>query len=191
MYTTTVQKTFTDSSTGESLLYTFTATGETAEQSETTACVYASMVEYGYVADKWAPKDMAFPEEQLYQFIQPAQLDAFKAMYPDIVATSYMSAKAYIQSYFGNMFDVDTILATEDTTTAGLTLRLALLISTVTYVLAASPQYAETIEVHNRQLHDLLRGLKSGQRNMGKGGTISTPDVRVSVVKLSDTGAKP
>ena len=143
------------------------------------------------VADKWQPKDMAFPREQLYQFIQPSQLENIESMYPDAVATAYQSALAYVQSYIGNMFDVDAMLSSESTTSTALTLRLALAISTVTYVLASSPQYSEVIELHNRQLQTLLRGLKAGSRNMGRDGIIADPNVRATVVKLQKTGAKP
>ena len=143
MWIETVQKTVVDPATGDETLYTFSASAATQEMALRYACTYASMVEYGMVADKWQPKDMAFPREQLYQFIQPSQLENIESMYPDAVATAYQSALAYVQSYIGNMFDVDAMLSSESTTSTALTLRLALAISTVTYVLASSPQYSE------------------------------------------------
>lgn len=189
-FVATAQKTVVDPS-GDEILYTYSAEASTSELALQQVCVYASMVEYGMVADKWQPKDMAFPREQLYQFIQPSQLENIESMYPDAVATAYQSALAYVQSYIGNMFDVDAMLSSESTTSTALTLRLALAISTVTYVLASSPQYSEVIELHNRQLQTLLRGLKAGSRNMGKDGIIADPNVRATVVKLQKTGAKP
>ena len=189
-FVATAQKTVVDPS-GDEILYTYSAEASTSELALQQVCIYASMVEYGMVADKWQPKDMAFPREQLYQFIQPSQLENIESMYPDAVATAYQSALAYVQSYIGNMFDVDAMLASESTTSTALTLRLALAISTVTYVLASSPQYSEVIELHNRQLQTLLRGLKAGSRNMGKDGIIADPNVRATVVKLQKTGAKP
>lgn len=189
-FVATAQKTVVDPS-GDEILYTYFAEASTRELALQQVCVYASMVEYGMVADKWQPKDMAFPREQLYQFIQPSQLENIESMYPDAVATAYQSALAYVQSYIGNMFDVDAMLSSESTTSTALTLRLALAISTVTYVLASSPQYSEVIELHNRQLQTLLRGLKAGSRNMGKDGIIADPNVRATVVKLQKTGAKP
>lgn len=189
-FVATAQKTVVDPS-GDEILYTYSAEASTSELALQQVCVYASMVEYGMVADKWQPKDMAFPREQLYQFIQPSQLENIESMYPDAVATAYQSALAYVQSYIGNMFDVDAMLSSESTTSTALTLRLALAISTVTYVLASSPQYSEVIELHNRQLQTLLRGLKAGSRNMGKDGIIAYPNVRATVVKLQKTGAKP
>lgn len=189
-FVATAQKTVVDSS-GDEILYTYSAEASTRELALQQVCVYASMVEYGMVADKWQPKDMAFPREQLYQFIQPSQLENIESMYPDAVATAYQSALAYVQSYIGNMFDVDAMLSSESTTSTALTLRLALAISTVTYVLASSPQYSEVIELHNRQLQTLLRGLKAGSRNMGKDGIIADPNVRATVVKLQKTEAKP
>lgn len=189
-FVATAQKTVVDSS-GDEILYTYSAEAPTSELALQQVCIYASMVEYGMVADKWQPKDMAFPREQLYQFIQPSQLENIESMYPDAVATAYQSALAYVQSYIGNMFDVDAMLSSESTTSTALTLRLALAISTVTYVLASSPQYSEVIELHNRQLQTLLRGLKAGSRNMGKDGIIADPNVRATVVKLQKTGAKP
>lgn len=189
-FVATAQKTVVDPS-GDEILYTYSAEASTSELALQQVCIYASMVEYGLVADKWQPKDMAFPREQLYQFIQPSQLENIESMYPDAVATAYQSALAYVQSYIGNMFDVDAMLSSESTTSTALTLRLALAISTVTYVLASSPQYSEVIELHNRQLQTLLRGLKAGSRNMGKDGVIADPNVRATVVKLQKTGAKP
>lgn len=189
-FVATAQKTVVDQS-GDEVLYTYSAEASTRELALQQVCIYASMVEYGMVADKWQPKDMAFPREQLYQFIQPSQLENIESMYPDAVATAYQSALAYVQSYIGNMFDVDAMLSSESTTSTALTLRLALAISTVTYVLASSPQYSEVIELHNRQLQTLLRGLKAGSRNMGKDGIIADPNVRATVVKLQKTGAKP
>lgn len=189
-FVATAQKTVVDPS-GDEVLYTYSAEASTRELALQQVRVYASMVEYGMVADKWQPKDMAFPREQLYQFIQPSQLENIESMYPDAVATAYQSALAYVQSYIGNMFDVDAMLSSESTTSTALTLRLALAISTVTYVLASSPQYSEVIELHNRQLQTLLRGLKAGSRNMGKDGIVADPNVRATVVKLQKTGAKP
>lgn len=189
-FVATAQKTVVDPS-GDEILYTYSAEASTSELALQQVRIYASMVEYGMVADKWQPKDMAFPREQLYQFIQPSQLENIESMYPDAVATAYQSALAYVQSYIGNMFDVDAMLSSESTTSTALTLRLALAISTVTYVLASSPQYSEVIELHNRQLQTLLRGLKAGSRNMGKDGIIADPNVRATVVKLQKTGAKP
>lgn len=189
-FVATAQKTVVDPS-GDEVLYTYSAEASTRELALQQVRIYASMVEYGMVADKWQPKDMAFPREQLYQFIQPSQLENIESMYPDAVATAYQSALAYVQSYIGNMFDVDAMLSSESTTSTALTLRLALAISTVTYVLASSPQYSEVIELHNRQLQTLLRGLKAGSRNMGRGGVIADPNVRATVVKLQKTGAKP
>jgi hypothetical protein len=189
-FVATAQKTVVDPS-GDEVLYTYSAEASTRELALQQVCIYASMVEYGMVADKWQPKDMAFPREQLYQFIQPSQLENIESMYPDAVATAYQSALAYVQSYIGNMFDVDAMLSSESTTSTALTLRLALAISTVTYVLASSPQYSEVIELHNRQLQTLLRGLKAGSRNMGKDGIAADPNVRATVVKLQKTGAKP
>lgn len=189
-FVATAQKTVVDPS-GDEVLYTYSAEASARELALQQVRIYASMVEYGMVADKWQPKDMAFPREQLYQFIQPSQLENIESMYPDAVAAAYQSALAYVQSYIGNMFDVDAMLSSESTTSTALTLRLALAISTVTYVLASSPQYSEVIELHNRQLQTLLRGLKAGSRNMGRDGIIADPNVRATVVKLQKTGAKP
>lgn len=190
MWKTTVSKTVMDDS-GDEILYTFSAQADTQEKSEYLALLYVSMVEYGMVAQKYAPKEMAFPKEQLYQFIQRNTLDMLESMYPDVVETAYQNAYAYVQSYIGAMFDVDAMLAEGGMSSTVLTLRLALCISTVTYILASSPQNADTIAMHNQQLHMLLRGLKNGSRNMGKNGIAGEPNVRMSVVKLSKTGYKP
>jgi hypothetical protein len=149
------------------------------------------MVEYGTLLEKWMPESMAFPREQLYQFIQPSQLEIIEGMYPNVVPTAYQNAMAYVQSYVGAMFDIDAMIASGDTSSTSLTLRLALCLSTVSFILASSPQYAETIEMHQKQVATLLRGLKSGNRNFGKNGITGEPNVRVAVVKLTKTGATP
>lgn len=190
MYRVTVQKTVVDS-TGDEILYTYVATGETLEAATQEACVYASMIEYGLTAQKWQPSELAFPREQLYQFIQPSQLDILEQMYPDAVVSAYNNALAYVQSYIGAMFNVEEILEAGGTTSTAMTLRLALAIQTAIFLLASSPQYSETIETHNRQLHTLLRGLKSGGRNFGKSAEIAEPNMRVAIVNLTKTGAKP
>lgn len=191
MFNTTVQKTFIDSISGDELLYTYVAQAATPELSVQHACAYASMVEYGTLLEKWMPESMAFPREQLYQFIQPSQLEIIEGMYPNVVPTAYQNAMAYVQSYVGAMFDIDAMIASGDTSSTSLTLRLALCLSTVSFILASSPQYAETIEMHQKQVATLLRGLKSGNRNFGKNGITGEPNVRVAVVKLTKTGATP
>lgn len=190
MYRVSVQKTVFDSA-GDEILYTYSATGATEEQAVQVACLYASMVEYGVEAQKWSPQEMAFPREQLYQFIQPSQLAILEQMYPDAVRSAYQNALAYVQSYIGAMFNVEEILEAGGTTSTVMTLRLALAIQTAVFLLASSPQYSETIEVHNQQLHTLLRGLKNGGRNFGKSAAIAEPDVRASIIRLTKTGAKP
>ena len=81
-FVATAQKTVVDPS-GDEILYTYSAEASTSELALQQVCIYASMVEYGMVADKWQPKDMAFPREQLYQFIQPSQLETVKACFND------------------------------------------------------------------------------------------------------------
>lgn len=191
MFTATVQKTVIDETTGEEILYVYSAIADTEDAATLLVRIYASMVEFGIIAEKWSPSDLAFPKEQLYQFIQPATLDQLESVYPNVVATAYMNASAYVQSYLGAMFDIDAMLATGGTSSTALTLRLALCISTVTFILASTPQYSDVIELHNKQLHFLLRGLKSGQRNFGKAAIAGDPNVRVEIVTLKNTGAKP
>lgn len=191
MWNIVVQKTVEDPQAGDEIIYTFSANGQTEEEALRYVNSYASMVEYGTIAQQWEPKEMAFTRDQLYQFIQPSQLNVLEKMYPNVIPTAYQNALAYVQSYIGAMFDVDAMLASGDTSSTALTLRLALCISTVTYILASSPQFAETIEMHNRQLHTLLRGLKTGSRNFGKNSIVGSPDVRVSIVSLTKTGAQP
>lgn len=190
MWTVTIQKTVVDPD-GSEIVYTYSANANNEADALQAACIYGSMVEYGTQAEKWAPKDMAFPEEQLLQFIQRSTLHNLKQMYPDVVPVAYMNAMAYVQSYIGAMYDIDAMLVSGDTSSTALTLRLALCICTVTYILASAPQYSDVIEMHNRQLHTLLKGLKSGQRNFGKAAIAGEPDVRVSVVNLAKPGNRP
>lgn len=191
MFTVTVQKTVIDEATSEELVYVYSATAHTEEVAMQLVCVYASMVEYGMVAEKWEPSEMAFPREQLYQFITPIMLQQLEEIYPDTVATAYMNANAYVQSYIGNMFSVDAILAAGQNTSTDLTLRLALCISTATFILSTTPQYSDVVKQLNDQLLLLLKGLKSGQRNFGKHAIPAEPNVRVEVVSLSKNVSRP
>lgn len=187
----TVQKNVVDQITGEELLYTYTAKAETQEAALQQVCIYASMVEFGYELERWKPKELPFAREQLYQFIQPQTLSNLEAMNPNVVDMAYNNALAYVQSYVGAMFDIHEMMLSDDTTSTGLTLRLALCISTATFILAAAPHYSEVIDQQRQQLHYLIKGLKSGQRNFGKNAIANTPNVRVSVVSLKATGTKP
>lgn len=189
-FSVTVEKTVVEPDESETL-YTYTKTEILEADAEAICIIYASMIEYGFLVEHWMPQDLAFPRSQLYQFIQPATLEHLESMYPDVVITAYNNALAYVQSYIGAMFDVDVMLTTGGTTSTALTLRLALCISTVTFILASSPQYSEVVEMQNKQLHYLLRGLKSGNRNFGKNAEVGDPNVRVTVVSLSKSGNNP
>lgn len=189
-WTVTAEKTVIEDDESETL-YSYSSTRVLEADAEDDAIVYGSMIDYGLIAAHWQPQDLAFPREQLYQFIQPATLTHLEGMYPDVVVTGYNNALAYVQSYIGAMFDVALMLETGGTTQTALTLRLALCLSTVTFILASSPQYSEVIEQQDRQLHMLLRGLKSGNRSFGKDAIEGDPNVRVSVVSLTNQGNRP
>lgn len=191
MWIATVQKTVTDEVTGDEILYTFSVSASTEDLATSLACVYASMVEYGMEARQWAPGDMLFPREELYQFIQPNSLAVIEDMYPDAVPTAYRNAVAYVNSYIGNMFDVETMIADEDTTATGLTLRLILCLQTAIFILASSPQYSDVIECHKHQLNVLLKGLKAGSRNFGVNSAIAEPNARLQVVNLTKVTNRP
>lgn len=184
-YTVGVEKTVADVYTEDETVYLFSNENAVEADAENICILYASMVEYGLIAERWQPDELAFPKTQLYQFIQPQTLAQLEAMYPDCVITAYNNALAYVQSYIGAMFDVDAMLENGGNSNTALTLRLALCLSTVTFILASSPQYSDVIEQQNKQLHHLLRGLKTGKRSFGKDAIVGDPNVRVSVVSLS------
>lgn len=187
MWTATVNKTFEDSD-GSEIMYSFSATASTEQEAIDLVMLYVSMVEYGTLANEWAPGDMAFSREQLLQFIQRSQLENIEAMYPNVVANSYMNALSYIQTYIGNMFDVEAMLSSDDTSSSSaITLRLSLCLCTAIYVLASSPQYSDTIECHQKRLETLLKGLQRGSRNMGRQGIVAEPNVRAIVVKRTNS----
>lgn len=185
-YTVTVDKTVIEADESETV-YTYSSTRVLEADAKSDTIIYASMVEYGLIAEHWQPNDLAFPREQLYQFIQPSTLTQLEAMYSDVVITAYNNALAYVQSYIGAMFDVEAMLEAGGSTQTALTLRLALCLSTVTFILASSPQYSEVILFHDKQLHALLRGLKSGNRSFGKNSIVGDPNVRV--ISLTNTGS--
>lgn len=189
MYTVTVQKTFVDID-GVEIVYAYTFEDKNESVAMYNARMYASMIEYGFELKKWKPEDLAFPKEQLYQFIQPAVLRQLEQIYPDVVTTGYASAKAYVQSYVGAMFDVDAMLSESDPLSLH-TLRLALCVSTAIFVLSSTPQYSDVVKQLGEHLTLMLRGLKSGHRNMGKGAVTGEPDVRCSAVSLGKNVKRP
>ena len=189
-WTVTGEKTVVEDDESETL-YSYAKTETLEADALAVVIIYASMIDYGLIAEHWEPQDLPFPESQLYQFIQPATLDLLKAVYPDVVITAYNNALAYVQSYIGAMFDVAVMLETGGTTQTALTLRLALCLSTVTFILASSPQYSEVIMQQDKQLHGLLRGLKSGSKSFGKDAVVGEPNVRMVVVSLTPTGKRP
>jgi hypothetical protein len=189
-FTVSVEKTVVSDDETETE-YTFSRTATTEADAENVCILYASMVDYGLIVEHWQPQDLAFPKSQLYQFIQPETLAHLEAIYPDVVISGYNNALAYVQSYIGAMFDVAAMLDAGGSTQTALTLRLALCLSTVTFILASSPQYSEVIMQQDKQLHQLLRGLKSGNRSFGKTAIVGEPNVRVSVVSLGNNGSRP
>lgn len=189
-FTVTGEKTVVEDDDSETL-YSYSITETLEADALALVIVYASMIDYGLIAEHWYPQDLPFPESQLYQFIQPETLAHLKAMYSDVVITGYNNALAYVQSYIGAMFDVKTMIETGGTTQTALTLRLALCLSTVSFILASSPQYSETIMMQDKQLHYLLRGLKSGSRSFGKDAEVSSPNVRAVAVSLSPKSSRP
>lgn len=181
--TVTVTKTFIDEDTGDELMYLYTITQPTYEEANDIALLYVSMVEYGTAANHWMPSDdMAFRYEDLYQFIQKGTLDQLVAMYPETVTTAYRNALAYVHSEIGAMFDIDAMLNSDDVSATSMTLRLALCMKTAWFCLASSAQYSEVTEQNEAQIKTLLKGLKSGSRNMGKAGLIAEPNVRGTIV---------
>lgn len=109
MWTVTINTTIVDPVTGEQIPYLFSAQAEEYNTAEYLARAYASMVEYGMLAEKWVPTDPFFPREALFQWISPQQLLQFEKMYPDCVAVSYSSALGYIYSQIGHLYDLDAI----------------------------------------------------------------------------------
>lgn len=189
-WTVSVERTVIELDESETV-YAYASTQVDEVDAEALVIMYASMIEYGLIAEHWQPQELAFPKEQLYQFIQPATLANLEAMYSDTVITAYNNAVAYVQSYIGAMFDVEVMLDTGGSTQTALTLRLALCLSTVTFILASSPQYSDVIMQQDKQLHYLLRGLKSGSRSFGKDAVVGDPNVRVTSVSLMNKGARP
>ncbi len=154
-------------------------------------CAYASMVEYGVSLEAWRPTSgLAFPREHLYQFMSPQTLEQMESIYPNTIEVSYANSIAYVTSYIGNMFDIQAMLDSGDTSTTAMTLRLILCLSTARFILASVPQYADVTREWGEQLSFLLKGLKQGSRNFGKQAIVSSPDVRVESVTLGRNGRK-
>lgn len=164
--TYTISKTFVDTDGTESV-YSFSLNSDDEASAIAALCAYATAIEYGALLDKWVPSDMLFTYEDLYQFIQPQNLANIVQMNPTVVERSYASALAYVRSFIGSAYDIDTITES-DTTAAAQTLRLALCLSTSIFILGSAMQFSEVTQTWNIQLQDMLNGLRRGGRNMGK-----------------------
>ena len=161
---TTAKKKFTDPKTGEVRSYANDPVLCTSPaDSRQSAAEYASCIEYGeQVIVAGEPGKMYFPEEELYQWISPQQLDQFKKMYPDCVEISYNSALGYVYSQIGELYDIASILAGDTNDGTSKIMRWILTVLTAYNITSPSARHSETLRDNYEMVVKKVTEMKNG-----------------------------
>lgn len=185
--TTTAKKTFTDPKTGAVRSYSNTPVMCISEaESLQSAAEYASLIEYGeQVIVAAEPGKMYFPEEELYQWISPQQLDQFKKMYPDCVEISYNSALGYVYSQIGELYDIASILAGDTNDGTAKIMRWILTVLTAYNITSPSARHSETLRDNYEMVVKKVTEMKNGATTLHDAPIKDTPNAWGTVVNGS------
>lgn len=185
--TTTAKKTFTDPKTGAVRSYSNTPVMCISEaESLQSAAEYASLIEYGeQVIVAAEPGKMYFPEEELYQWISPQQLDQFKKMYPDCVEISYNSALGYVYSQIGELYDIASILAGDTNDGTSKIMRWILTVLTAYNITSPSARHSETLRDNYEMVVKKVTEMKNGATTLHDAPIKETPNAWGTVVNGS------
>lgn len=185
--TTTAKKTFTDPKTGAVRSYSNTPVMCISEaESLQSAAEYASLIEYGeQVIVAAEPGKMYFPEEELYQWISPQQLDQFKKMYPDCVEISYNSALGYVYSQIGELYDIASILAGDTNDGTAKIMRWILTVLTAYNITSPSARHSETLRDNYEMVVKKVTEMKNGATTLHDAPIKETPNAWGTVVNGS------
>ena len=184
---TTAKKTFTDPKTGAVRSYSNTPVMCISEaKSLQSAAEYASLIEYGeQVIVAAEPGKMYFPEEELYQWISPQQLDQFKKMYPDCVEISYNSALGYVYSQIGELYDIASILAGDTNDGTAKIMRWILTVLTAYNITSPSARHSETLRDNYEMVVKKVTEMKNGATTLHDAPIKETPNAWGTVVNGS------
>ena len=184
---TTAKKTFTDPKTGAVRSYSNTPVMCISEaESLQSAAEYASLIEYGeQVIVAAEPGKMYFPEEELYQWISPQQLDQFKKMYPDCVEISYNSALGYVYSQIGELYDIASILAGDTNDGTAKIMRWILTVLTAYNITSPSARHSETLRDNYEMVVKKVTEMKNGATTLHDAPIKETPNAWGTVVNGS------
>lgn len=184
---TTAKKTFTDPKTGAVRSYSNTPVTCISEaESLQSAAEYASLIEYGeQVIVAAEPGKMYFPEEELYQWISPQQLDQFKKMYPDCVEISYNSALGYVYSQIGELYDIASILAGDTNDGTAKIMRWILTVLTAYNITSPSARHSETLRDNYEMVVKKVTEMKNGATTLHDAPIKETPNAWGTVVNGS------
>lgn len=184
---TTAKKTFTDPKTGAVRSYSNTPVMCVSEaESLQSAAEYASLIEYGeQVIVAAEPGKMYFPEEELYQWISPQQLDQFKKMYPDCVEISYNSALGYVYSQIGELYDIASILAGDTNDGTAKIMRWILTVLTAYNITSPSARHSETLRDNYEMVVKKVTEMKNGATTLHDAPIKETPNAWGTVVNGS------
>lgn len=187
MSATTAKKEFTDPKTGEVRSYTSTPVYCISPvYSLQSAAEYASCIEYGeQVIVAGEPGKMYFPEEELYQWISPQQLDQFKKMYPDCVEISYNSALGYVYSQIGELYDIASILAGDTNDGTAKIMRWILTVLTAYNITSPSARHSETLRDNYEMVVKKVTEMKNGATTLHDAPIKETPNAWGTVVNGS------
>lgn len=185
--TTTAKKTFTGPKTGAVRSYSNTPVMCISEaESLQSAAEYASLIEYGeQVIVAAEPGKMYFPEEELYQWISPQQLDQFKKMYPDCVEISYNSALGYVYSQIGELYDIASILAGDTNDGTAKIMRWILTVLTAYNITSPSARHSETLRDNYEMVVKKVTEMKNGATTLHDAPIKDTPNAWGTVVNGS------
>lgn len=184
---TTAKKEFTDPKTGEVRSYANSSVLCTSPaDSLQSAAEYASCIEYGeQVIVAGEPGKMYFPEEELYQWISPQQLDQFKKMYPDCVEISYNSALGYVYSQIGELYDIASILAGDTNDGTAKIMRWILTVLTAYNITSPSARHSETLRDNYEMVVKKVTEMKNGATTLHDAPIKETPNAWGTVVNGS------
>lgn len=184
---TTAKKKFTDPKTGEVRSYANDPVSCTSPADpRQSAAEYASCIEYGeQVIVAGEPGKMYFPEEELYQWISPQQLDQFKKMYPDCVEISYNSALGYVYSQIGELYDIASILAGDTNDGTAKIMRWILTVLTAYNITSPSARHSETLRDNYEMVVKKVTEMKNGATTLHDAPIKETPNAWGTVVNGS------
>lgn len=184
---TTAKKKFTDPKTGAVRSYSNTPVMCISKAgSLQSAAEYASLIEYGeQVIVAAEPGKMYFPEEELYQWISPQQLDQFKKMYPDCVEISYNSALGYVYSQIGELYDIASILAGDTNDGTAKIMRWILTVLTAYNITSPSARHSETLRDNYEMVVKKVTEMKNGATTLHDAPIRETPNAWGTVVNGS------